>query len=99
MQQFNVNPAVPRDSDNPHLYVGPGPAPRLGAPPHLKPPSFYSNLKEFLTERSIKFPKNSKGQAFHTEGLDSSFAESFKAFFHSPRIKGGVRSGMEVDWQ
>ena len=97
MPYSNINPF--RDPLSNPVQLPPGPAPKLGAPPHLKPPTFWSNFKEFLTERAIKFPRNSKGQVFHTEGLDTSFAASFKEFLHAPRIRGGAHSSMEVDWE
>src|SRR3977135_4333548 len=98
MPDPSINPF--RDPLNsPPVQLPAGAPPKLGAPAHLKPPTFWSNLKDFLTERSVKFPRHSAGQVFHTQGLDSSFAESFKAFLHAPRIKGGSQSNMEVDWQ
>src|SRR5438067_2478379 len=60
----------------------------------LQSPSFWTNLKDFLTERSIRVPRNARQQVFHTDGVDSSFSESLKAFFRStPRIKGAAASG------
>ncbi len=98
MQQFSINPTA-RDPQAPRVQLPAGAPPKLGPPAHLKPPTFWSNFTEFLTERAVKFPRNSKGQVFHTEGLDTSFAESFKQFFNAPRIRGGSHSAMEVDWQ
>src|SRR5579864_4414918 len=102
MQQFRINQTA-RDPQAPRVQLPAGAAPKLGPPAHLKPPSFWSNFSDFLTERTVKFPRNFKGQVFHTEGLDTSFAQSFKEFFRAPRIKrikgGGAHSSMEVDWQ
>jgi protein TonB len=99
MQQFGINKTA-RDPQAPRVQLPPGAAPKLGAPAHLKPPTFWSNFSDFLTERTVKFPRNFKGQVFHTEGLDTSFAQSFKEFLRgAPRIKGGAHSTMEVDWQ
>jgi hypothetical protein len=54
----------------------------------LHSPSFWTNLKDLLTERSTKVTRSEHQEAFR-DGLDTSFKESFKAFFHSiPRTKG-----------
>lgn len=98
MQHYSFNPTT-RDPKTPGVQLGSGSTPHLGPQPKLKPPSFWSNLHDFLTERAIKFPSNVKAPVFHTDGVDSSFAESFKAFFQSPRIKGPANSSMAIDWQ
>jgi periplasmic protein TonB len=103
MQQYKFNP-IARDPQGQGVQLGPGEAPRLGAPPQLKPPTFWSNLKDFLTERAVRFPRNSRAPVFHTDGLDSSFSESFKTFLRpAPRSRRPVNSdvarGMEIDWQ
>ena len=55
----------------------------------LHSPSFWTNLKDLLTERSIKVTRSEHQAAFRRDGLDTSFKESFKAFFRStPRTKG-----------
>jgi hypothetical protein len=55
----------------------------------LHSPSFWTNLKDLLTERSIKVTRSEHQEAFRKDGLDTSFTESFKAFFRStPRTKG-----------
>jgi TonB family protein len=103
VQHYTFNP-VTRDPNAEKVQLSPGDAPRLGPPAHLKQPSFWSNLKDFLSERAVKFPRNMKDPVFHTEGLDSSFSQSFKEFFHSgPKIKRAPNSdmaqGMEIDWE
>jgi len=55
----------------------------------LDSPSFWTNLKDFLRERSIKIAPSEHQEAFRRDGLDTSFSESFKAFFRStPWAKG-----------
>jgi TonB family protein len=81
-----------------------GSTPRLGPPAHLVSDSFWSNVRDFLTERAVKIPRNAKDPVFHTDGVDSSFGESLKAFFRpSPRRRptanNGVAQGMEIEWQ
>ncbi len=72
-------------------------APRLDGP--IKPLSrgFISNLKDFLTERPVKVPKNGKAAVFTPEGFGTGIAENFKEWFKpSPKA---VSSRMTVDWQ
>jgi periplasmic protein TonB len=54
----------------------------------LHSPSFWTNLKDLLTERSIKVTRSEHQETFRRDGLDTSFIESVKAFFRStPRTK------------
>jgi len=72
-------------------------APRLTG--LVKPLSrgFISNLRDFLTERPIKIPKNGKGAVFTPEGFGTGVTENFKEWF-KPTPKA-VSSRMTVDWQ
>src|SRR6185437_2295623 len=66
----------------------------------LNSPSFWTNLKDFLTERPVKLAPNARQEVFRNDGLDSSFSESFKAFFRpAPRIQGAGDSRMVIDFQ
>src|SRR5205823_2333625 len=38
------------------------------------------------TERSVKLPRGVRPPVFHTDGLDNSFADSFKAALHTPKV-------------
>ena len=63
-------------------------------------PSFWDNLKDFLTERSVKLPRNAQQQVFRRDGLDSSFADSVKEFFKpAPREESAPMPAMMVDFQ
>ena len=77
----------------------------LGSDRKLSPPSFWANLQDFLTERSVKVPSNAGREVFRSDGLDSGFAESFKDFFRAtPRLirclrhGGGISAGYRVLW-
>ncbi len=73
-------------------------APSFGPDEGLESPSFWTNLKDFLTERSIRVPRGARQEVFYTEGVDSSFSESLKSFFRpAPRIKGAPVANMTVD--
>ena len=99
MQRLNISSTV-RSSQATSVQLSAGPAPRLGPPAHLVSDSFWTNLKDFLTERTIKVPSNAPHEVFRSDGLDASFSESLKAFFRpAPRIKSASASSMEVNWQ
>ena len=81
------------------MRLAEGLAPRLGSDLGLSAPGFLANLKDFLTERSVKVPRNARQQVFHTYGLDNSFSESLKAAFRTPKIKGASNSNMLLEQQ
>jgi TonB family protein len=97
MERLNLNPAP--GANTAHVNLAPGSsAPRFAPTRRLQSPGFWTNLKDFLTERSIRIPRNAHQEVFYTEGVDTSFSESLKSFFRStPRIKGPAVSGMVVD--
>jgi len=98
MERLNLS-FTTRGPETAHSNLGPGTTTPSFAPSRrLESPTFWKNLKDFLTERSIRVPRNAPQEVFYTEGVDSSFSESLKAFFRpSPRIKGAAASGMVVD--
>src|SRR5690242_7739671 len=98
MQRLNLS-FTTRSPEAAHANLVPGSSTPSFAPSRrLQSPSFWTNLKDFLTERSIRVPRNARQQVFYTEGVDSSFSESLKSFFRpAPRIKGAAVSGMVVD--
>lgn len=102
MERLNLNPTS-RGAQTAHLNLAPGSSTPSFAPSRrLQSPTFWTNLKDFLTERSIRIPKNARQEVFYTEGVDSSFGESLKAFFRpAPRVRRGAApgatAGMVVD--
>jgi TonB family protein len=98
MERLDLNPTK-RPAERAHLNLAAGSSTPSFAPSRrLQSPSFWTNLKDFLTERSIRVPRNTRQEVFHTEGVDTSFSESLKSFFRrAPRIKGPAMSGMIVD--
>ena len=98
MQGLNLNPTL-RDPNTAHLNLAPGSTtPSFGRSRRLESPTFWTNLKDFLTERSVRVPRNAPQEVFYTEGIEDSFADNLKSFFRpSPRIKGAVNSNMVVD--
>jgi len=98
MQRLNLTPTT-RTPETPNVSLAPGSStPSFGPSRRLQSPGFWTNLKDFLTERSIRVPRNAPQKVFFTPGVDSSFWESLKAFLRAaPRIKGPAVSGMVVD--
>ena len=98
MQRPNLN-LTTRNPEKAHLKFAPGlSTPSFAPTRRLQSPGFWTNLKDFLTERSIRVPRNARQKVFYTEGVDTSFSESLKAFFRrAPRMRGPAASGMVVD--
>src|ERR1700681_3366365 len=102
MQTFNINPTA-RDPQTDAVQLPAGQSgPRFAPGRQLRPPSFWTNLKDFLTERSVRLPRNAPQDVFRNDGLDTSFAESFRAFFRpaAPKVaptSGASPSGMVVE--
>jgi periplasmic protein TonB len=98
MERLNLN-LVSR-TQTAHSNLPPGASTPAFRPSRgLESPTFWTNLKDFLTERSIRVPKNARQEVFYTEGVDSGFFGNLKSFFRSsPRLRGGAAaSGMVID--
>lgn len=74
--------------------------PQFGANERALSDGFVSNVKEFLTERPVKAPRNVRG-AFKEDVFGSGFVENLKEYFRArPRqSKGEAAKGMTVEWQ
>ncbi|HZV60679.1 MAG TPA: energy transducer TonB [Candidatus Eremiobacteraceae bacterium] len=72
--------------------------PRLGAPAHLISDNFWSNFKQFFTERPVRIAER-KGVPFTQGAFGAGVADNFKEFFSSrPMPKSRGNSGLEVNW-
>jgi periplasmic protein TonB len=72
--------------------------PDFGAPAHLMPNDFWSNLKQFLTERPVKIVERSD-VPFTKNSFGSGLGENLKFFMYGPKArKGPVNKRLEVDW-
>jgi periplasmic protein TonB len=72
--------------------------PKFGAPAHLVPDNFWSNLKQFLTERPIKV-KNRGGAPFTINSFGGGVGENLREFLSSrPVPKGPINSRLAVNW-
>jgi protein TonB len=72
--------------------------PRFGAPDHLVPDKFWSNLVQFLTERPVKITER-RGAPFTQTSFGAGFGDNFKDFFSSrPVPKSAGQSRLEVNW-
>jgi protein TonB len=75
-------------------------APRLTGVNKPLSQGFTSNLKDFLTERAVKIPKDAKG-SLGEDHFGDTFIDNLKDWFKpGPRIaRGAPVSRMEVDWK
>ena len=62
---------------------------------------FLSNLKDFLTERPVKLPRNAPGGVFALPQYGGGFLDNLNDLFRPlPKsVKQGVHSPMEVEWK
>jgi TonB family protein len=99
MQQFRISPTNDPNTPHAHVELGPGSTPGFSPHPRLIAQGFWGNLKDFLTERSIKLPRNAQQQVFRRDGVDSSFADSVKEFFKTAPRRKAADAAMMVDFQ
>jgi periplasmic protein TonB len=72
--------------------------PEFGTPAHLMPDNFWSNLKQFLTERPVKLTERSD-VPFHKNTFGSGMMENLKFYFSAPKAaRRPVNKRLEVDW-
>jgi TonB family protein len=77
-------------------------SPQFGAADRALSDGFVSNVKEFLTERSVKIHGHGSGPTVFThEEFGTGFFDNLKEYFSgTPKsARGPVRSRMAVDWQ
>lgn len=72
--------------------------PKFGPPAHLMSDNFWSNFKQFFTERPVRVVER-KGAPFTQTAFGAGVADNFKEFFSSrPTPKSRGNSGLEVNW-
>jgi periplasmic protein TonB len=72
--------------------------PTLGTPRRFVTEGFWSNLKQFLTERPVKL-RNDIHSPLMPENYGDGFSENLKTYFSSgPAPKGPTNSPLEVAW-
>src|SRR5437660_12495086 len=72
--------------------------PRFGRPPMLVPDDFWSNLKQFLTERPVRV-RERKDAPFTQTSFGTGVGDNLRDFFSSsPAAKGPVNSKLAVAW-
>jgi len=72
--------------------------PDFKAPAQMMPNNFWSNLKQFLTERPVKIVERND-VPFTKNSFGSSLAENFKFFLAAPKVRNApVNKRLEVDW-
>jgi periplasmic protein TonB len=89
------NPALPAEQP---VAVPSAAVPKFGAPKILLNDNFWSNLKQFLTERPVKV-KDRAGAPFVKANFGGGTLDNFKEFLSSrPAPKGPVNSRLAVSW-
>ena len=96
---------VPKESKKPGVSAnlpaapaGASAVPKFGAPKILLNDNFWSNLKQFLTERPVKVA-NRPGAPFVRTKFGAGVVENLKDYFSSrPMPKGPVNSRLAVSW-
>jgi TonB family protein len=90
-------PKVPTSAE-PAVPVPASALPRFMAPERFVTDGFWSNLKQFLTERPIKISGNFRSPLMPAS-YGGGFFENFREFFSSrPVPKGPVNSRLAVSW-
>jgi protein TonB len=93
-----TRPKVSAAGSQPAVSVPAGAVPRFGRPDILIPDKFWSNLKQFLTERPIKVRERSDAP-FTKTSFGAGVGDNLKDFFSSgPVAKGPVNSKLAVAW-
>jgi TonB family protein len=91
-------PRRPASGAQPAVPVPANAVPRFGAPDHLVSDNFWSNLKQFLTERPIKVVER-PGAPFTRNAFGDGVGENLKEFLASrPVPKGPLNSRLAVNW-
>jgi protein TonB len=82
----------------PDVAVPSSAVPKFYAPPHLIPDNFWSNLKQFLTERPVQVIER-PGAPFTRASFGGGLSDNLKEFFSSrPVPKSAGNSRLEVNW-
>ncbi len=101
VQQLFINPKPERPAGTPVTTVqAAGRVPSFVLPQESWVRGFFSSLKDFLTERPVKLPRNAKG-ALTEDSFGSGFSANLKEWFRpAPAAARRVgHSRMEVEWK
>ncbi|HYB61534.1 MAG TPA: energy transducer TonB [Methylomirabilota bacterium] len=100
MDSFSIAPRP--EEGKPKAVVLPAgeSVPKFGATDRALSDGFVSNVREFLTERPVKAPRNIRG-AFKEDVFGAGFLDNLKEYFKArpKRLSGEIAKGMTVDWQ
>jgi periplasmic protein TonB len=89
---------VSASGSQPAVRVPSSAVPKFGRPNILIPDNFWSNLKQFLTERPVKV-RERKDAPFTRTSFGTGLGENLKEFFSStPAAKRPVNSKLAVAW-
>lgn len=95
--RLNVSERRAKAGDPP-IPVPASVVPKFGAPAHLVPDNFWSNLKQFLTERTVKVVERPDAP-FTRNSFGDGLGQNLKEFLSSrPVPKGPLNSRLAVNW-
>jgi len=93
-----TKPGVSASGDHQAVPVPASAVPKFGAPALLIPDNFWSNLKQFLTERPVTVRERADAP-FTKTVFGAGVFDNFKDFFSSRAVpKGPVNSRLAVSW-
>jgi protein TonB len=93
-----IKPSVSAGGAQPNVAVPASAVPKFGPPSILIPTNFWSNFKQFLTERPVKVRERADAP-FVKPGFGTGVVDNFKDFLSSrPVPKGPVNSRLAVSW-
>jgi len=93
-----TKPKVSSAGREPAVQVPYSAVPKFAAPDILIPDNFWSNLKQFLTERPVKV-RERKDAPFTQTSFGTGVGDNLRDFFSSgPAAKGPVNSKLAVAW-
>src|ERR1700733_4731626 len=100
---ISLLPTQPNQASDPTAASTPGTStfghtPKFGTPTRFVSEGFWSNLKQFLTERPVKF-RGEVQSPLMPENYGDGFADNLKTVLKSgPVPKGPSNSRLEVAW-
>ncbi|MGO9643027.1 MAG: energy transducer TonB [Candidatus Acidiferrales bacterium] len=100
MDNYSIAPKPEPGKADVSSLPGSGSVPHFGTKERALSDGFVSNVKEFLTERPVKAPRNIRG-AFKEDTFGAGLLDNLKEYFQArPKgLSGEVAKGMTIDWQ
>ena len=100
MDNYSIAPKPEPGKAGVSSLPGSGGVPHFGTKERALSDGFVSNVKEFLTERPVKAPRNIRG-AFKEDTFGAGLLDNLKEYFQArPKgLTGEAAKGMTIEWQ